>query len=152
MHAFSIESLSHQYQLMLKTQLSWIKQDCLIITSQTIAKDVIKSLVTASHHLFINDAVENTLKIMWDIYSMSLDAQMMILSRLHLAHALVVTMTMTQHRVRNNCHANKVRSKRSVVNRILKNAEREKWEGWEWLDNDLRRHRWETRKATSASH
>lgn len=65
---------------------------------------------------------------------MSLDAQVIVLSRLHLVRALVVTMTMTQQLVNNSCHANRTRSKRSAVNRKLKNAERGKREGSEWLE------------------
>lgn len=133
MHALSIESLSRQHQSMLQTQLSETWQDCSIVTSQTSA-DVNRQLATASRFSFVDDAVENTLEMMWDIYLMSLDAQVIVLSRLHLVCALVVTMTMTQQLVNNSCHANRTRSKRSAVNRKLKNAEREKREDSEWLE------------------
>lgn len=103
------------------------------IASQTSAY-VIRQLATTSRSSLIDDAIKNTLEMMWDIYSMSLDAQIIILSRLHLARVLVVTMTMFQHFLNNSCHANRARSKRSAVNRKLKNAEKEEREDSEWLE------------------
>ena len=46
---------------------------------------------------------------------MSLNAQAVILGRLHLARALVVAMAMAQHCVENSCHTSRARSKRSAV-------------------------------------
>ncbi len=126
MHILSIKSQSHQHQLMPETQSSWTKWDCSIVASQTLTEDVIRSLTTASRHLFVDDTVENTLRMMWDICSIDLDAQAIALSRLHLACALVVTMMIAQHLVNNNCHANEARNRRAFENRKQKNAERER--------------------------
>ncbi len=95
MHILSIKSLSRQHQLMSETQSSWTRQDCSIVASQTSTENVIRSLTTASRHSFINDTVENTLRVMWDICSIDLDAQTIALSRLRLACALVVTIMIT---------------------------------------------------------
>jgi len=126
MHILSIKSLSRQHQLMLETQSSWTRRDCSIVVSQTLTEDVIRLLATASRHSFVDDTVEKTLRVMWDIYLIDLDAQMIALSRLHLACALVVTMMITQHFVNNSCHANEAKNRRSAMSRKQKNAERER--------------------------
>ncbi len=126
MHILSIKSQSRQHQLMSETQSSWTRRDCSIVASQASTEDVIRSLTTASRHLFADNTVENTLRIMWDICSIDLDAQAIALSRLHLARALVVTMTITQHLVNNSCHANEARNRRAFESRKQKNAERER--------------------------
>ncbi len=65
---------------------------------------------------------------------MGLGAQVVVLGRLHLVRALVVAMAMAQQPVNNSCHANRTRSKRSAVDRKLKDAERGKREGPGWLE------------------
>ncbi len=126
MHILSIKSQSRQHQLMSETQSSWTKRDCSIVASQISTEDVIRSLTTASRHLFVDDTVENMLRMMWDICSIDLDAQTIALSRLHLACALVVTMMIIQHLMNNSCHANEARNKRAFKSRKQKNAERER--------------------------
>ena len=133
MHILSIKSLSRQHQLMSKIQSSWIRWDCSIVTSQTSAEDVIRSLATASRYSFIDDTVENTIRMMWDICLIDLDAQTIALSRLHLACALVMMMMITQQFVNKSCHANEVRNRRSAIGRKQKNAEKERQKDQESL-------------------
>ncbi len=129
MHILSIKPQSRQHQLMPETQSSWTRRDCSIAASQTSAEDVIRSLTTASRHLFVDDTVENTLRVMWGICSIDLDAQTIALGRLHLARALVVAMTIAQHPVNNSCHANGARNRRASEGRKQEDAERERQKG-----------------------
>ncbi len=133
MHILSIKSQPRQHQLMPETQSSWTRRDCSIVASQTSTEDVIRSLTTASRHLFAGGTVGNTLRMMWGICSIDLDAQAIALSRLHLARALVVAMAIAQHPVNNSCHANEARNRRAFEGRKQKDAERERQKGRESL-------------------
>lgn len=111
-----------------------------------MAKDVIKSLATASRHSFVDDIVENTLRVMWDICSIGLDAQAIALGRLHLPRALVVAMAIAQHIVDNNCHANEAKNRRSTMSRKQKDAKRGREEDRK-VEDHSRRRRWGTRRT-----
>ena len=143
MHVLFIESLSRQHQLMLETQSNWTEQCDSIVASQTSAEDVIRSLTTVSRHSFVSDAVKNMLKMMWNICSIDLDSQTIILSRFYLARALVVTMTMIQHFMKTICRVKRTRSKRSAVSKKLMNAEKKNQK----IENDSKKHTWKTRRT-----
>ncbi len=129
MNILSIKPLPRQHQLVPETQPSWTRRGCSIAASQASAGDVIRSLATASRHSFAGGTVENTLRMVWGICSIDLDAQAIALGRLHLARALVVAMTIAQHPVNNSCHANEARNRRPAMGRKQKNAERERQKG-----------------------
>jgi len=129
MHILSIKPLPRQHQLVPETQPSWIRRGCSIAASQASAEDVIRPLATASCHQFADGKVGNTIRMVWGICSIGVGAQAIALSRLHLARALVVAMTIAQHAMYNSCHANGARNRRPAMGRKQEDAERERQEG-----------------------